>query len=359
MKTRRVEYFSCFNPQDFPGIFRKIDDSVLSLRKSGLDAENRNFLANFRGFIDFAFSLFKTNADVVVVRNFFQIPIFFPVFVYLRLRRKYLVIDIPTPLAVVLKEFDLRERMSKWAIRARKGMVSLFYPYALFPFNRVIHYAEESAYFSFGLKGKIELMANGIDVERYELKKKDVSLAENSIVLLAVAKVSAWHGFDRVLSGISNYVSSKSADIDLKLYIAGDGDEIENLKKIAERLKISENVSFLGFKSHNQLGAYFDIADIGVSSLGLHRKGLDSASSLKTREYAARGLPMIVSGQDLDLLPNPHFAHLVPNSDEPIDMLKVIRWYESLPKNGINREVIRSFALERMDFKNKVKFFLP
>lgn len=359
LKIYNVEYFSLFDAEKYPGIFRKIDDTVRTLNNSGCEAKNRNFQGTSYGFRALTLELLKSKADVIIIRNFFQLPILLFVFLYLRLMGKYLVIDIPTPLTVVLREFELRENMAWMAICARKIIVSIFYPLSLLPFNRIIQYAGESRYFSFGVKNKIKLLSNGIEVARYKIKRKDISLERKCLTLLAVAKVSSWHGLDRVLVGISNYVQESPRDVAVKFYIAGDGDAIKELKSASERLGIAESVFFLGFKSHGDLDSLFDIADIGISTLGLYRKGMQSASSLKTREYVARGMPLVVSGDDIDLEPIPNFAFHVSNDDRPVNIRELIHWYEGLGAQNVEKEGIRNFALEHMDLKTKVKWFLP
>ena len=41
-------------------------------------------------------------------------------------------------------------------------------------------------------------------------------------------------------------------------------------------------------------------ADVGIGTLGLHRKSMDEASPLKVREYLAVGLPVLYGYRDPD-----------------------------------------------------------
>ena len=45
-----------------------------------------------------------------------------------------------------------------------------------------------------------------------------------------------------------------------------------------------------------------------VGSLGLHRIGLTEASTLKVREYWARGIPFLLSYEDTDHLETPEMS---------------------------------------------------
>ncbi|MNY55967.1 hypothetical protein D3C86_1919950 [compost metagenome] len=67
----------------------------------------------------------------------------------------------------------------------------------------------------------------------------------------------------------------------------------------------------------------------------------------------------MVSGDDIDLEPIPNFAFHVSNDDRPVNIRELIHWYEGLSAQNVEKEGIRNFALEHMDLKIKVKWFLP
>ncbi len=81
----------------------------------------------------------------------------------------------------------------------------------------------------------------------------------------------------------------------------------------------------------------YDICDVGVVSLGCYRIGISRLSAIKTREYAAKGLPMILSGY-IDVFPQEkyNFLQLVPEDDTPVNIEQMIAWYDELC--GINGE---------------------
>ena len=74
-------------------------------------------------------------------------------------------------------------------------------------------------------------------------------------------------------------------------------------------------------------GAAFDAvlggANIAVSTLAFHRTGLREGAVLKTREYVARGLPIVLGYEDVDVPADLPFVLQVPNDDSlvPIDAL--------------------------------------
>jgi hypothetical protein len=54
-------------------------------------------------------------------------------------------------------------------------------------------------------------------------------------------------------------------------------------------------------------------ADVAVGNLALHRKSMNEGSELKTREYLAAGLPVILSVQDTDFVHGADFILQLPN----------------------------------------------
>ena len=81
---------------------------------------------------------------------------------------------------------------------------------------------------------------------------------------------------------------------------------------------------------------------------GVQTCALPISSTLKTREYLAKGLPFVYSGsidvfegRDVD------FCLRVPADESPLDIEQVVRFYRSLVSNRTERELverIRKFA---------------
>jgi hypothetical protein len=96
----------------------------------------------------------------------------------------------------------------------------------------------------------------------------------------------------------------------------------------------------------------FAIADIGVSSLGLYRIGLNEASVLKTREYMSRGLCVIGVGSDPDLPPDSPYRFVVPNDDSIEPIAEIIK--ELSAKKLPNAQEIRDYAEQNLTWKAKM-----
>ena len=73
-------------------------------------------------------------------------------------------------------------------------------------------------------------------------------------------------------------------------------------------------------------------ADVAVSSLALHRDGLNEASPLKTREYLAAGVPVLTAYRDTDFLRGaPFLLQLIPTLRTTCSRIwrKSMTWYNA------------------------------
>ena len=351
-----IDYLATFIIDSSPGVVNKIVQTINTLNASGYIAKQSiTPWGGFRNQFEFIKQLIRSQADVLILRNNSLMPLLFPILVWKRLQGGKIIIDIPTPNTIVMHELRMRP-ISPLAIAIRMGVLVTSFPWALYPANKVLQYAHESAYFSFGIRRKSKLIANGINVASIPLRSMIPPWPAENFVMVAIAAMAPWHAFDRVIKGMANYLQSPSAHqkINLKLVIIGDGECRRSWEKLAEELGISHCVEFAGFQTGPALMPFFDQAHVAIASLGLFRKVLDMASDLKSREYTARGLPFIAAGVDIDFDPPPNFVFKVENADVPVDMEAVIEWYASISKNKQLAAEVRQYAFERLDFSQKI-----
>lgn len=83
-------------------------------------------------------------------------------------------------------------------------------------------------------------------------------------------------------------------------------------------LNLPPNVVGHGQLAHADYAELLHTADVAVSTLAIHRKGLEEASPLKTREYLAAGVPAIIAYSDTDFLRGAPFLLQLPNAEENI-----------------------------------------
>lgn len=197
-------------------------------------------------------------------------------------------------------------------------------------------------------------------VEYSKIEKREMSSTKlKTIRLTSVANFNYWHGLDRLITGIYEYCGSYK----IILNVVGEGREIPNLKKLTSKLGLEDSVIFHGFKSGNELKKVFDNTDIAVDSLGRHRSGVSYNSSLKGKEYAARGVPSI-SGvlTEFDYIKEFPYYLKVPSDDTPININQVIDFYEAVYCDGKSvsevTEYIREYSFNYFDYSKGYRSIL-
>lgn len=188
-------------------------------------------------------------------------------------------------------------------------------------------------------------MTNGIDTTRIPIAKCDFK-QKDTISLIAVAQFNFWHGYDRLIEGLHNYYETKTFE-EKKVSLNLIGKNGERYQRLIDKYKLNPFVYVCGELYGDDLDKKFNVSDIAVCSLGGHRKGIVKKSSeLKSREYLARGLP-IVTSVDIDIISHDcDFVLKVPVDDSPIDIRKIIDFYEKNYTKS-KHDYIRKFAEER------------
>lgn len=191
----------------------------------------------------------------------------------------------------------------------------------------------------FGIRTiKIE---NGIDVDNVEIL--DVNLKTNEINMIAVSVLEYWQGYDRIIKSLKDYYDSKKNDeIVINLHIIGDGTEREKLEKMTKEYKLENNITFYGFLSGKELDDVYKKCQCGIAGLGIFRKGISNARTLKIREYTARAIPFVYSTND-DSIKNFKYAYKVSDDEQAIDLRKIIEFLNGLENTQIKNDM-REFA---------------
>lgn len=195
--------------------------------------------------------------------------------------------------------------------------------------------------------------ANGIDVD--EIPVAAARRLGRSVSLIVVANLARWHGIDRLLRGLSAYLES-GPPRPVTLDIVGDGPSAAELEALSDELGIQSDVRFHGMRSGAELDALYAGADLAISSLGMHRLGLRRSSSLKAREYCARGIPFVLASEDPDFGGDFPFAHRVVADDSPVDVAAVVDFVDELRKRHPHYMMdMRRYAEERLTWKAKLE----
>ena len=197
-------------------------------------------------------------------------------------------------------------------------------------------------------------IGNGIDVDSVQLTKFKASTIESlNLVFIASRPNEAWHGLDRLISGMKHYQGSEK----VCLNIVGDMQEDD----LPVQSKGINNIIFHGVKHGEELDKLMTKMNLAIGTLGAHRKGLSSACSLKVREYTARGIPFALSYDDVDLREDLPFYLKIPANDKSVDLNRLINFHKEL-KNKFDAcelsSLMRAYALKHMDWKPKLNQYV-
>ena len=188
---------------------------------------------------------------------------------------------------------------------------------------------------------------NGVDVFSLPISNPPLN---GPLRLVGVANLSFWHGFDRIIEGISMY-NTHINDRLIRFDIVGDGAERQNLERLTQLRGLSNSVFFHGTLRGQDLNRLLTRSNIGVSCIGMHRTNKDT-TELKSRDYCARALPFIASAPDPDFPEDLCFVHLVLQDDHPVDLTPIVQWYQSLPSDF--KLGMRSHAEQNLSWPTKM-----
>lgn len=349
MRFKRLSYYS-YGSEVYPGVMKKIDNTVKAAKNLGIEAEHKVFKS--REIITSMKSLFLDRSDFIFIRFSFLVHTFlFPVLCYKRVMGAKIVIDVPTPRYIVINE--MRGSQSK-NLKVKILWSYLFSSWIMFPANKIIQYADESPFFSFGLKHKTLKMGNGVFVDE-TVKLVELSSRPNELNLIGVASLAYWHGYDRIIKAI-DMVVKKNQEHQIKLKIVGDGEVLDDLKSLVRELGLQDFVKFTGALYGGELEKEYEFMSLGVSSLGLYRKGLNEASDLKTREYMAKGLCVLGVGHDPDFASECKYRFVVPNDDSIEPIVEVLE--ELILKKLPTPQEVRAFAEKYLSYEPKLSRML-
>lgn len=190
---------------------------------------------------------------------------------------------------------------------------------------------------------------NGTSVKNF-CKHNNESNEEN-IHIIALAGMANYHGFDRLIKGLSEYLHD---DNKIPVYIHLVGSDVDgslkSWKKLTESLSLNEYVIFEGQKTGKELDNIFNQCNIASSSLAGFRIGLHIGLNLKAAEYFSRGIPFICCPLNIDSLANlPYIYDKIPENETPVDISEVVRFAMTCKRN-------RNTSIEMRDMAKNISW---
>ena len=121
---------------------------------------------------------------------------------------------------------------------------------------------------SWGIQGKIRVIPNGVEVERFAnpaspVTKAELQLPGDAVTALYIGRMSGEKSVDRLLR-LFRYVAAEYAQ--LYLILVGDGPDLDELRTLARELGLEDRVRFTGSVPYTRIPDYLSGADFFVSA---------------------------------------------------------------------------------------------
>ena len=174
---------------------------------------------------------------------------------------------------------------------------------------------------------------NGVDFDMVPLREIiDDNNVDNEIHMICVSGCYFWHGYERLIEGMHKYYQRGESLKKVVLHFVGEGSCLNDYISLAERYGLKDDkIIFYGVKSGAELDEIYNKCDIAIECLGSHRKNIFLSSSLKSREYAAKGLPMVAANAiDINVEKTEKYFSILPADETAIDVEGIIKFYHGI-----------------------------
>lgn len=173
-----------------------------------------------------------------------------------------------------------------------------------------------------------ELVRNGIDTRTLESQKIDkkeartlLRVPENAFVVLGVGRLSSIKNFPLLIRTFSQVCKRNDKAI---LLMAGDGEELESLKRLTEELKLKDRVYFLG--NRTDMNVIYSSADV------IAMTSISEAAPLTLIEAQVMGVRCVVSSG----VPAENF--ITPSARKMRDNASDEEWAEAILDNNYQND---------------------
>lgn len=207
---------------------------------------------------------------------------------------------------------------------------------------------------SYGIKIPMRVIPTGVDLKGINENpkrdvRKDLGLNDDDIILLTLSRVAAEKKIERILDVLPEIIERFPK---VKLVIAGDGPDVDNLKDQVQRLEIENSVIFAGSVEHSDVGNYYRMADLFVSASDTETQGLTYIEAI------AAGTPAIVYDTDYteQIFDSPKLGTIFKTKEEMKTKIEeyITEQDFSIPKDLLEKKLndisAASFAERVVDF---------
>lgn len=201
--------------------------------------------------------------------------------------------------------------------------------------DRIVTYSDDQKIFGVRTINTI----NGVDFETVKVDMSPLAV-DKQIDLIAVSSMFRVHGYDRLIKGLHDYYEN-GGQRNVVLKLVGKGDACSGYKQLVDEYGLSKHVVFCGQMFGAALDEVYKANAVGINSLAIHRQGLEKESTLKTKEYAARGLP-VLSSSYVDAFSekgNELFSMRISSDEKPVDVGALVDFVDKIYNSGTVEQI--------------------
>ena len=222
----------------------------------------------------------------------------------------------------------------------------------------------------------VHIVPTGLEVERFYVEnadrelikkiRKQYNISKNDFILLFLGRVAKEKSIDYVLKELPPLMKKYN---NFRFMIVGSGPDEESLKKLAEKLGISDRVIFAGKAPYDDVPAYYHVASAFVTA------SITETQGLTTIESMAASCPTLCINDDAfnKVISNELDGFLFNNQEEMIKYIEELivdkKLRENISKQGritADKYNSRNYAIGVLNVyryalkekKKKNKFFI-
>ena len=187
--------------------------------------------------------------------------------------------------------------LAEWKIRVSEYLDGICYRLA----DAIVTVTDEIRNFVLSTYGvnvnKVHVVSNGANVNISRPIPSEVACVEAGMdpsctYLVFVGSLKKWHGVQNAILALKSLIGNYPR---LKLLVVGDGRELKNLKSLAKREALEEQVIFAGKVRYDQVPYYINAGTLCLAPFNTQRNDLTGLSPLKIFEYMACGKPIVTT----------------------------------------------------------------
>jgi len=182
-----------------------------------------------------------------------------------------------------------------------------------------------------------------IGVETKAIKAHNYVGNKDELNMISVANETTYHAYDRIIKSLAEYYRDEDTIHPIFLHLVGTVSD--STKRLVDELNMSDKVKLYGKQYGEALDNIYNHCNLGLGPFGQHRIGGKKDTGLKTKEYFAKGLPYIFSGEEPTVPCDYPFILQFPSDESLIDLQKAWNFYLSYRSNDKVVQKMRDFAL--------------